>query len=94
MSALISVFSMHRPHTSFSPLGHDEVPKATARLVAWMAGAAQNRWRAVTGDASIMEDKPLLPGSLYWLARLLQEEAYYDVCGKSHLVRVWRTRTG
>lgn len=34
-----------------------------------------------------MEDKPLLPGSPYLLARLTQDEAY-DVCGKSHLVRV------
>lgn len=38
-----------------------------------------------------MEDKPPLPGSVYLLARLSQKEAY-DVCDKSHLVRVRRAR--
>lgn len=41
-----------------------------------------------------MEDKPpLLPASVCLLARLQQKEAY-DVCGKSHLVRVRGARTG
>lgn len=68
-------------------------PSSSCRLEG-RCSFSQNRWRAVKGDASIMEDKPLLPGYLYWLARLLQEEAYYDVRGRSHLVRVWRARTG